>query len=351
MLFGHFCNVVVRGTRVKRGFPADPLPRFESFWILAHMEIVRDWQLFPAGAKGGVLCVGNFDGVHLGHGEMLSRGKREATSRGVPFVIMTFEPHPFTVLKPEIMRPPLTTWDQRLQLIKGFAPDAIVAVEPTREFLNVTAEDFLREIVAGKFGSTAMVEGPTFNFGRGAKGRVAMLEKEGPALGFETIIVSTREVVLSDMTVVKVSSSLIRWLVEQGRVLDVATCLGRPYALRGQVVAGAKRGRTIGFPTANVAARQLLPAAGIYAGRAIVDGIPHRAAISIGNNPTFIQDHVTVEAYLLDFDADLYGKTIDVEFHRWLRGMLTFSGVDPLIKQITHDVTQTRELISQEHSK
>ena len=163
----------------------------------------------------------------------------------------------------------------------------------------------------------------------------------------ETVVVPTQEVVLSDLTVVNVSSSLTRWLIEQGRVRDAARCLGRAYTVRGEVVKGQQRGKGLGFPTANVAIRQLSPAEGVYAGRVQVDGQNYKAAISVGNNPTFAGKVKTVEAFLLDFAPpdDLYGQVIDVCFERWIREVMTFSGAGPLVEQLKRDVAVVRKTL------
>ncbi|HUO08031.1 MAG TPA: bifunctional riboflavin kinase/FMN adenylyltransferase [Phycisphaerae bacterium] len=313
------------------------------------MEILSDLRLFPAALRGGVLSVGNFDGVHVGHAKMLSTGRAEASRRGVAFTVMTFDPHPAVILRPGEVRQPLTVGSQREELLAGFSPDVVIVVPTTREFLSITAEGFLGGVVRDAIGARVMVEGPTFTFGRGAKGNTEMLKERGAEFGIEGIEVGTEQVALSDLTLVNVSSSLIRWLVSQGRVADAMKCLGRAYTLRGEVVHGAKRGKGIGFPTANVATPQLLPGAGIYAGRARVEGVVYRAAISVGTNPTFRPPPgtlPTVEAFLLDFTGDLYGKRVDVEFHRWIREMLPFGGVEPLVRQMKVDVETTRELIA-----
>jgi len=307
---------------------------------------------FPPALRSGVLSIGNFDGVHAGHAKMLSTGRAEAARRNIPFTIMTFDPHPAAILRPGVKRIPLTTTEQRRELLCSFSPDVLIVIPTTAEFLAMSAEDFLRNIVQGAIGATLMVEGPSFTFGKGAKGTVERLKVEGPAYGIETLIVPTQQVTLSDLTSVKVSSTLTRWLVEHGRVKDAWQCLKRPYAMRGDVIAGQKRGRTIGFPTANVRIAQLLPAAGIYAGRAqLPDGRLLKAAISVGTNPTFDGKITTVEAYLLDFDEDLYGQTIEVEFHRWIREMLAFSGAGPLIERIKQDVKETQETVQLEDAR
>jgi riboflavin kinase / FMN adenylyltransferase len=317
------------------------------------MQRLGDWRLFPPQYRSGVLCVGNFDGVHLGHAKMLATGRAEATARGKPFTIMTFDPHPNLLLKPGVPRFPLTTPEQRIELLGAFRPDVLLVVPTTREFLAMGAEDFLRAIVAGEnngIGATLLVEGRTFTYGQGAKGTVETLQGErgGRAYGFETLIVPTQEAALTDLTLVNVSSSVIRWLIGQGRVADAGRALGRPYALRGAVVEGARRGKTIGFPTANLRTPQLAPAAGVYAGTATVDGRTYGAAISVGNNPTFEPGQTTIEAHLLDFSGDLYGRTIEVALAWWVREMLVFAGVGPLTDQMRRDVAWTRRLLAGE---
>jgi len=313
------------------------------------MKVLNDWQAFPRELRGGVLCVGNFDGVHLGHAKMLSTGRAQATSRGIPFTIMTFDPHPSLLLKPNTPRLPLTTTAQREELLAQFTPDVQLVIPTTKEFLSIPAEEFLTRIVAGQdtgIGAQLLVEGSTFTYGHRAHGTVETLQAAGPQMGFETIIIPTQEQSLTDLTVAKVSSSLIRWLITNGRVADAARALGRPYTVRGTVVEGAKRGRTIGFPTANLQTSQLIPMPGVYAGVAAINGQNHIAAISIGNNPTFEGAATTLEAYLLDFHGDLYGKTIDLQFHRWVREMTAFGGVEPLVAQMQRDVAWTRQTIS-----
>ncbi len=315
--------------------------------------ILTDYTSFPPHSRGGILCIGNFDGVHLGHAAMLQVGRTLASQLHIPFTIMTFDPHPSLILKPDTPRPPLTTTLQRQELLQAFHPDVLLLVPTTREFLSITAEAFLADVVQRTIGATQLVEGPTFTFGRGAKGTLETLHTLGPSHGFATTIVPTQQVALSDLSLVNVSSSLIRWLLERGRVDDATKCLGRPYALRGQVVSGQKRGKHIGFPTANVATDQLLPGPGVYAGRALLPGPnrpAYRAAISVGTNPTFHGQLTTVEAFLLDFDADLYGQTLQVEFHHWIREMLPFAGIPQLVTQMNRDVQRTRQTISLKES-
>jgi riboflavin kinase/FMN adenylyltransferase len=301
---------------------------------------------FPDMPRGCVLSVGNFDGVHRGHASMLGAARTIAAERDIPFVIMTFDPHPMTVLRPSVPRIPLMAADQRPEALTNLHPDILLIMPTTVELLGQSAQEFLTGTVAGIIKATHIVEGPTFTFGSGAMGTVDMLLQEGPKLGFQTTIIPTAEQALHDCTMVPVSSSTIRWLVQNGRVSDALRCLGRPYTLRGPVVRGQQRGRKIGFPTANMTVSQLMPAPAVYAGRAIVDGTTYTAAISVGDNPTFAGQGVTVEAYLLDFDGDLYNKTIDLEFHRWLREQIKYGGIDPLVRQLQKDVLQTRLVVA-----
>lgn len=308
------------------------------------MIVLSDLTLFPPNLRGGVLCVGNFDGVHVGHSLMLQTGRQLADQMRCPFIIMTFDPHPSILLKPNTDRRPLSTIEQRHELLAQFSPDAIIIIPTTPEFLAISADDFLRTIIHDRLATRHFVEGQNFTFGHFAQGNVSTLEQQGPQLGFGVTCVPLVTRSLSDCTLVNVSSSLIRWLVEQGRVADAARCLGRPYTLRGPVVEGFKRGRTIGFPTANVATTQLIPASGIYSGAAVLpSGQSHPAAISIGTNPTFAGKTITVEAFLLDFSADLYGQTIDLQFHHWIREMVKFAGVNPLVQQMQRDVQRVRQ--------
>ena len=311
------------------------------------MQILTDYRVFPPALRGGVLCIGNFDGVHIGHARMLTTGRDLARDRQVkiPFTIMTFDPHPSAILHPDKPRLALSTPALRQELLAAFNPDILLVIPTSKEFLATPPEIFLADIVHTAIGATHIVEGQSFTYGRGAKGTIETLQSQGPHYGFATSLVPSVEITMAEMIRVAVSSSTIRWLIENGRVLDAALALGRPYTLRGPIVEGQKRGRSIGYPTANLQTPQLLPAAGIYAGRAVVAGRSHVAAISVGTNPTFAGAQTTVEAHFLDFDADIYGQTIDLEFHRYIREMHTFGGVAPLVRQMARDVALTRQLI------
>ena len=303
---------------------------------------VGDISALPDAARGGVLCVGNFDGVHAGHELMLRTGRALADERRVPLVVMTFDPHPSVLLTPGRPKPPLSTLPQRAGLLAAAGADVLIVVPTTRAFLAIAAEDFLRETVCGRLGAVHLVEGANFTFGRGARGTIDTLRALAPTFGFGVTIVPTVTRTLDDRTIVNVSSSLIRWLIERGRVRDAGTCLTRPYTLRGTVVRGAQRGRRLGYPTANLQTPQLAPAPGVYAGSVVAGASRYVAAISVGTNPTFEGQALTVEANLLDFAGDLYDQTIEVAFTRYLRDQQRFAGVPQLLRQLERDVALTR---------
>lgn len=297
---------------------------------------------FPQSAKPSVLCVGNFDGVHLGHQRMLAGAKSLACKWNLNFVIMTFHPHPLHILRPNLPRQPLMTVAQRMEILQSFEPDVLWVVQTDQHFLDITADQFMQKMMVDTIGAKVVVEGRNFTFGKGAHGTVKTLQEKGPSFGWETILVPTQQAVLQDLSQVDVSSSLIRWLIGHGRVSDAHRLMGRPYTLRGIVVHGAGRGAALGYPTLNIQCEQLLPAVGVYAGNAVIAGRTYAAAISVGSNPTFNGTAVTVEAFVLDFSGSIYDKQVDLQFTRWLRDQYKFSGIEALKAQIKRDIDQIR---------
>lgn len=288
-----------------------------------------------------ILTLGNFDGLHLGHRRILDVCHSHAKD-GAAIAVVTFEPHPLTVLRPSAVPPRLTPPSLKQELIESVGVDFYVVLPPTPQVLNLTAQDFWG-ILRDEVRPAVLIEGPGFNFGKDRGGDVEKLAQwtRGTPVRFELIEPVT--VPLLDLSLVQVSSSLIRWLLSQGRVRDAAICLGRAYMLRGKVVTGAGRGRGMGTPTANLQCNeQLIPADGVYAGRCEIGGTTYAAAVSIGDNPTFGEGVRQIEAYLLDFAGDLYGQTLDVQLVDWLREQQKFSSVELLKEQIDLDVARTR---------
>lgn len=289
---------------------------------------------------GSAMSIGNFDGVHLGHQEIIRTVKAHAGSGEC--VLVTFEPHPLTVLKPSLAPPRLSTTAQKQTLLRALGVDRLIVLPPSQDVLNVTAEEFF-SILRDGAKVKQLVEGRTFNFGKGRGGNIERLREWTTRDGIGLTIVDDFRVTLNDLTIVSVNSSFIRWLLAYGRVSDAAICLGRPYALQGRVVHGEKRGRTIGFPTANLACEdQLLPAPGVYGARTTIDGKTHQVALSIGTNPHFDGKSVTVEAFLLDFAGDLYDRPMSIEITTWIREQWKFPSLETLVAQLHRDVERVR---------
>jgi riboflavin kinase/FMN adenylyltransferase len=293
----------------------------------------------PAGA---VVSIGNFDGVHRGHQRLLSRTRELKQAGGAPAIgIITFEPHPLTVLRPQQAPLRLTSPQRKRELLAAAGVDAMVILQPTRELLNLTAEEFwqlLRDVVR----PAHLVEGNSFTFGKGRGGTIQQLGAWSATAGIQLHAVDPVTVPLLNMLEAPASSSMIRWLLERGRVREAAICLGRAHELEGPVVPGARRGREIGTPTANLKCDgQLVPADGVYAGRCSIDGQTWPAAVSIGTNPTFGQNPRTVEAHLIGFSGDLYGRTIRLELLDWQREQRAFVDVETLKAWIAEDLRET----------
>lgn len=297
------------------------------------------------------ITIGNFDGVHRGHVELV-RAAREAVdtpSQPGHVVVLSFDPHPLSVLRPQQAPPQLTTFNQRVQLLIQAGADRVLALKPTRAFLNQTAEDFITSMVENHR-PVAVIEGPDFHFGKGRSGSVNTLRESGKVYGFKTIVIDPVQAVLSDHSRVIVSSSMTRWLIQRGRVGDAARLLGRSYQITGAVVRGDQRGRTIGIPTANIDhGPLLLPKDGIYAGIAHRNGRTWPAAVSVGTKPTFGSNPRVCEAHLLDYDGPLddYGWEIQLSFERWIRDQLIYTDIAALKQQIDRDILAVRSIFSQ----
>jgi riboflavin kinase/FMN adenylyltransferase len=295
-------------------------------------------------APGGVMSIGNFDGVHRGHLHILdAAADLRARTPESRLIVVTFEPHPLTVLRPQVAPPRLTPPNVKRKILEAAGVDDLVILAPTRDVLDLSAEAFWA-ILRDEARPAHLVEGPNFNFGKNRRGTIARLREWSADSEIELHVLDAVQVVLLGLQVVDVSSSLIRWLLTHGRARDAAICLGRPYALSGEVVEGHHRGRSIGVPTANLRCEdQLIPCDGVYAGRCTIDGMTHAAAVSIGRTPTFGEDRRQVEAHLIDFDGDLYGKTIEIELIDWLRDQIKYPNVEALKEQIARDIDAARD--------
>jgi len=301
-----------------------------------------------------VLLVGNFDGLHLGHQRLLEEARRLASPHDARVVVVTFLEHPATVLRPDRAPPTVLHRDQREAALRAFGADRIEWLDPRDGVLQLTPERFIESLVE-RHRPLAMVEGVNFRFGRKRAGDTETLRDLGRAMGFDVLALDLELVALRDKTLAPVSSSLIRWLIGHGRLADVALCLDRPWPLRGVVGRGERRGRTLDAPTANLdTAPQMLPADGVYAGLATIEPEPggaaaaepdrRLAAISVGPRPTFDRPERTCEVFLLDYEGDLYGRTLTVEPTRWLRDQRRFPDAEALKRQIGRDVGWVHQL-------
>lgn len=305
------------------------------------MELRTGLQALQQLPPGLALSIGNFDGVHRGHTSLFKLAK-SLDATGIAAV--TFEPHPLTVLRPEAAPPRLTPIDVKHRLLAEAGVDFLVELPPTHEVLDVSAERFW-EILRDGTRPSHLIEGDNFTFGKARRGTIERLREWTAGTSVKLHVIDPVQIALMDMQVVPINSSLIRWLVAAGRVRDAAVCLGRSYSIRGPVVEGFRRGRTIGVPTANLrVTEQLIPAEGVYAGRCTVSGVTHPAAVSIGTMPTFGDNPPQIEAHLVGFSGDLYGLTIEVELVDWLRDQRKYPGIDALKAQINKDIAASVEL-------
>jgi riboflavin kinase / FMN adenylyltransferase len=294
----------------------------------------------PEDCRGGYVSIGNFDGVHRGHQSMLNALTSRSRSDGVPAIALTFDPHPIALLRPEATPPPLTSIEHRAELLGRYGVDNTIILPTDRRLLALTAEEFFDTVIRGELRARGLVEGPNFFFGRNRSGNITVLRSlcATHGLSFDVVPPVTVDEQL-------VSSSVIRSLIESGDLGHVVRLLGHPYRVRGLVGAGAERGRTIGFPTANLFDVQtLIPANGVYAAVALLptSSQRHAAAVHIGPNPTFAEAARKIEVHLLDFQGDLYGQPLEIDFLDRVREVRKFASVDELRSQLTQDIAVVR---------
>jgi riboflavin kinase/FMN adenylyltransferase len=298
------------------------------------VDLLRSLDDLPESLRGGAVTIGNFDGVHLGHARIIERLLDKAKQVGGPAIVFTFDPHPVRLLRPDKAPPPLTWTDRKAELLAELGVDAVIAYPTDEALLSLSPEEFFARIVREELAAQAMVEGPNFYFGKHRAGNIERLARLCHSAAMQLEIVEP--LVVGDDVV---SSSRIRALIAAGDVDQARTLLTHPYRIRGMVTHGAARGGKIGFPTANVdAIDTLLPAQGVYAGRAYVGKARWPAASNIGPAPTFGENAVKVEAHLIGFHGSLYGDPIEVEFVSRLRGVQSFASIDALKVQLAADV-------------
>ncbi len=313
------------------------------------MLVVTDLQRCPWTDERAVITIGAYDGVHLGHRAVIDQVKRRAAESGAKSVVVTFDRHPASVVRPESAPRLLTGPELKMELLESTGIDAVVVVPFTPDQAAESPESFVDRVLVECLKTRAIVVGEDFHFGRHRDGNVDLLRKIGAEADFD--VEPIRLVQRLDGIDEPVSSTAIRRALAGGDITRANSMLGRPYEVRGEVFAGDQRGRLLGFPTANVGvpAGMCLPADGVYAGfYERPNGDVHGCAINLGRRPTFYEhaDASLLEAHLLDVDVDLYGETARVRFAHFLRSERKFDGVDALVTQLGHDVAHARDLLA-----
>ncbi len=298
------------------------------------MKLIRQLNDLTSDIRGGAVTIGNFDGVHLGHARIIERLIEFAAELNGPAIVFTFDPHPVRLLRPTLAPPPLTWTDRKAELLSELGVDALIAYPTDESLLSLSPGEFFTEVIVNSLSAGAMVEGPNFFFGRNRAGDIHLLKKLCRESSIEVDIVLPRE---QDGRFI--SSSRIRDLIAAGDVEQARSMLTRPYRIRGMVTHGAKRGASLGFPTANLdAVDTLVPHVGVYAGIARSNGESWPAAINIGPNPTFGERTTKLEVHLVGFDRSLYGQPLEVDFLDRLRDIHSFGSVEELRSQLHRDV-------------
>ena len=307
------------------------------------MQRWRGYDAAPSGWGRSAITIGVFDGVHRGHQEIIGHTVKRARDLGVQSVVVTFDPHPAEVVRPGSHPAVLTEPARKAELIEALGADVLCVIPFTPEFSRLSAEQFVHDVLVEHLHAALVVVGENFRFGHRAAGDEVLLTRLGRTFGFgveDTPLISAEGTVFS--------STYIRACVDAGDVAAAAAALGRAHRVEGVVIRGDGRGRELGYPTANLLCGRYtaIPADGVYAAWLVRRSQRHMAAVSIGTNPTFSGRERRVEAYVLDFDGDLYGERLALDFGARLREMRTYQGLAPLVAQIAQDVIDTRAVLS-----
>lgn len=310
------------------------------------MQIVRSHRDVPPEATGGVLALGNFDGVHPGHQRVIGEARRIAGTLGAPASVMTFDPHPRRFFKPDDRKFELTPVASKIRQIEALGVEVLFLMHFDREFASIPAESFITDVLAGGVKARHVVVGYDYVFGKGRTGDTALLERVGRAHGLGVTVVAAVKSATGDIY----ASTTIRDHLREGRVAEAARLLGRPWEIEGAVLHGDERGRQIGFPTANVdPGEYVTPAFGVYAIWAgiVQNGATdwHKGVVNIGRRPTFAGQGITVEAHIFDYAGDLYDRTLRVALVDHIRPEMKFDGIESIRRQITADCARARAIL------
>jgi riboflavin kinase/FMN adenylyltransferase len=306
------------------------------------MKVIRSLEKIPREFRDAFVTIGNFDGVHLGHIPILRKLIKEAHRENRKAVVITFDPHPKKVLRPDI-RPfyLITSTEEKIKLLEDIGLDGLILIPFDLNFSKMTAESFVCDILWDKLHIRKIFVGHDYSFGKSKTGNKIFLAEFGKKLGFEVDIINA--IKLDDETI---SSTRLRHLILDGDVRTAARLLGRPYNVSGIVVPGKKRGSILGIPTANIKPeKELIPAQGVYAVISHVEKDRYKGVLNIGFNPTFSDTELSVEVYLLDFSGDIYGKKVEVLFIERIRDEVKFENPEQLVKQIWKDIDEARTIL------
>ena len=311
-----------------------------------NMELIENIEKITSPYPNAVISIGNFDGVHIGHQALFYEVIEKANELNGTSIAMTFEPHPIRVLKQNGQPPLITLYEQKIELMERSGLDVLICVPFTPEFAALSAKDFVEDLLVQRIGMKAIVVGKDYTYGKNREGTLATLQADGDRLGFEVIVADW--IKIPNSLPGRTSSTLIRELVMDGNVIEAGKLLGRYYQIRGKVVTGRDRGgKLLGFPTANINLQdELCPKKGVYAVTVERRGKLYKGVANIGYSPTFEDQCFTVEVHILDFNEDIYGEKIRVNFVSRLRDEVKFNSVEELSEQIKKDVQKASELLS-----
>ncbi|MFH1985531.1 MAG: bifunctional riboflavin kinase/FAD synthetase [Pseudomonadota bacterium] len=310
------------------------------------MIIIRDLKHIAAPFRNAVVTIGNFDGVHIGHQALFHEVVETADRLDGKSVAITFEPHPMRVLDPDGHPALITLFEQKSELIRTAGIDVLLAIPFTRQFSSIPAREFVTELLVKRIGMKAIIIGNDYAFGKNREGNIDRLKEWGAELNYEVRVVGWIQGPQNGGH--RISSTKIRQLIMDGDMDRAQKLLGRHYQVRGDVAHGRDRGgRLLGFPTANITLQdELCPKTGVYAVTVELDGVTYQGVANIGFSPTFDDHLFTVEVHLFDFNRDIYGKKLRVNFIERLRDEIRFSGLEQLSEQIKLDVIRAREILS-----
>ncbi len=305
------------------------------------MQIIRELDQLNEKFPYPVVTLGNYDGVHLGHQKIFQQVIERARTESGTSIIFTFEPHPRMVLSPSNCPPLLNTFRRKMELFESFGIDVVICAHFTREFAAIPPEGFVQRYLVDKIGVREIFVGYDYAFGRGKQGTTEALARMGQEYGFKLTVVPAY--IMDDEVV---STTRLRGLVREGRIEEAARLLGRSYATEGTVVGGDHRGKSLGFPTANLQSHnQIFPKRGVYAVQVETGGRLMDGVLNIGTHPTFGEGKVTLEVHIIDFHKEIYGQFVRVLYRKRLRDEIHFSSKETLIRQIRSDIDHARKIL------